>query len=229
MTLHSTPPSGRNVGRGEAAAYVGFALIALHVLDDNFFEPQPGTSAGQHLVSGLVPVAVLALIVAAYRRVSAGARASLAIVTGAFGIVMGAGEAVYYSLKLGPSDDDYTGLLAFAAGWLLVGIGVVILWQTRRRGPTLARRLARRSLLAIAAVAGAYFIFLPFGLSYIFTHSARAVVPKAKLGAAYENVAFSTADGLTLRGWYVPSRNGAAVIAAPGRAGAQRPARMLAR
>ena len=75
----------------------------------------------------------------------------------------------------------------------------------------------------------AYLVFLPFALSYVFTHSARAVVPRAQLGAAYQNVSFSTADGLTLKGWYVPSRNGAAVIAAPGRAGAQRPAWMLVR
>ena len=42
-------------------------------------------------------------------------------------------------------------------------------------------------------------------------------------------MSFTTSDGLTLRGWYVPSRNGAAVIAAPGRAGSQRPARLLMR
>jgi dipeptidyl aminopeptidase/acylaminoacyl peptidase len=54
-------------------------------------------------------------------------------------------------------------------------------------------------------------------------------VPAPRLGAAYENVSFTTTGGLTLRGWYVPSRNHAAVIAAPGRAGSQRPARVLVR
>ena len=43
-------------------------------------------------------------------------------------------------------------------------------------------------------------------LSYVFTHAARAVVPRAELGADYEQVAFETADGLTLKGWYVPSQ-----------------------
>ena len=38
-----------------------------------------------------------------------------------------------------------------------------------------------------------------------------------------------TSDGLMLRGWYVPSKNHAAVIAAPGRAGSQKPARVLIR
>jgi uncharacterized protein len=42
-------------------------------------------------------------------------------------------------------------------------------------------------------------------------------------------VSFETSDGLTLKGWYVPSRNGAAVIAFPGRKGPQAHTRMLAR
>jgi uncharacterized protein len=66
-------------------------------------------------------------------------------------------------------------------------------------------------------------------LSYVFTHAARVGVPRAQLGAAYERVTFKSSDGLRLRGWYVPSRNGAAVIAAPGRGGSQRPARLLVR
>jgi alpha-beta hydrolase superfamily lysophospholipase len=55
------------------------------------------------------------------------------------------------------------------------------------------------------------------------------VVPANKLGVAYENVSFTTSDGLELEGWYVPSKNGAAVIAFPGRKGPQKPTRMLAR
>ena len=38
-----------------------------------------------------------------------------------------------------------------------------------------------------------------------------------------------TSDGLDLAGWYVPSRNGAAVIVFPGRSGTRKQARMLAR
>jgi fermentation-respiration switch protein FrsA (DUF1100 family) len=58
---------------------------------------------------------------------------------------------------------------------------------------------------------------------------ARPIVPPAQLGADHENVQFQTGDGLTLHGWYVPSKNGAAVIAFPGRSGPQRHARMLVR
>jgi hypothetical protein len=42
-------------------ARLALGAVALHVVDDNFLQPQPGTSAGDHLVSGLVPIAVLAV------------------------------------------------------------------------------------------------------------------------------------------------------------------------
>ena len=72
-------------------------------------------------------------------------------------------------------------------------------------------------------------VVVPVGLGYVTTHTARAVVPPNHLGVANENVKFKTSDGLELEGWYVPSRNGAAVIAFPGRNGPQQQTRMLAR
>jgi len=69
----------------------------------------------------------------------------------------------------------------------------------------------------------------PLAISYVVTHASRAIVPAADLGAPYENVEFTTADGLRLRGWYIRSRNGAAVISFPGRASSQQPAKLLAR
>jgi len=88
---------------------LGTGAIALHVLDDSFFQPQPGTSAGDHLASGLVPLAALVLAAATYQRVRAGLRAAIALTVGLLGTVAGAGEAGYYALKIGPSGDDYTG------------------------------------------------------------------------------------------------------------------------
>ena len=55
----------------------------------------------------------------------------MALVFGAFGIVAGI-EAVHYTTKVGASGDDYTGLLAIPAGLLLLGLGAVTLWRTRR-------------------------------------------------------------------------------------------------
>jgi hypothetical protein len=204
------------------------AVVALHVVDDSFLQPQPGTSAGDHVVSGLVPLAVLGLAAWSYPRLRAGFRAAMALALGLFGIVAGV-EAGYYATKGGPSGDDFTGLLAIAAGVLLIGVGAVTLWRTRRRDDRLRRRYFRRSLLLLGGVAVAYVVLVPFYISYVFTHVARGFVPPAELGTAYEEVAFTTSDGLELEGWYIPSQNRAAVIAFPGRKGPQRQARVLAR
>ncbi len=209
-------------------ARVALGLIALHVVDDNFLQPQPGTSASDHLVSGLVPLALLVIAAWAYPRLRAGFRAVIALTLGLFGVVTGI-EAVYYTTKGGPSGDDFTGLLAIPAGLVLLVLGVVTLWRARRTDDSRLWRYLRRSLLVVAGIAVAYFIIFPLSFAYVVTHTARGFVPAADLGAAYEEVSFKTSDGLTLEGWYIPSKNRAAVIAFPGRAGSQRPARMLAR
>lgn len=210
-------------------ARLALALLVLHVLDDSFLQPAAGTSALDHVVSGLVPVSLLGGFIGVYGRLEAGLRGALAVALGLFGAIAGLGEAGYYTITVGPSGDDYTGLLAIPAGLLLVGVGTVTLWRSRRRDDHRLWRHARRLLLAAAAVVAAYLVLFPLALTYIFTHSARAAVPAASLGAAYEKVTFRTSDGLTLHGWYVPSRNGAAVISAPGRTDSQKPARMLVR
>jgi uncharacterized protein len=214
--------------REATLAGLGLGLIALHVLDDSFFQPQPGTSARDHLVSGLVPFTVLLVVAVTWSRLRSGLRGSLAAALGLFGLVTGI-EAVYYLDAGRFSGDDYTGLAAIPAGLLLIGIGAVTLWRSRRAGRSLARRWLRRALLAAVTFVLGYMLVFPFLISYVLTHSARAFVPADRVGAAHENVVFKTADGLRLRGWYVPSKNGAAVIAFPGRKGTQRPARILAR
>ena len=84
--------------RETALAQVGLVLIAVHVVDDNFLQPQPGTSAGDHLVSGLVPATLLLLFAASYGRLRSGVRGTLALVVGIFGIAIGMSEAVYYAV-----------------------------------------------------------------------------------------------------------------------------------
>jgi uncharacterized protein len=90
-------------------------------------------------------------------------------------------------------------------------------------------RTGRRAIVGVAAAVAGLFIVMPVLLGYTYTHLARAHVPEPELGAAYEHVSFATSDGLELEGWYVPSRNGSAVIAFPGRTGPQSRARLLAR
>jgi hypothetical protein len=211
-----------------ALATGAVAVVALHVVDDNFMQPQPGTSAADHLVSGLVPLVCLGFGAALYGRVGPGLRAAIALMLGYFGVLAGT-EAFHYTRAVGPSGDDYTGLLSIPAGLLLIGVGTVTLWRSRRRDDHLWWRYGRRLLLAAGAAFAAMAFLFPVALSYIVTHASRAHVPAVDLGTAYQNVAFTTSDGLRLKGWYIRSRNGAAVISFPGRASSQKRAKMLAR
>jgi hypothetical protein len=205
------------------------ALVALHVADDNFLQPEPGTSPSDHLAGGLLPLALLAAAAYAYPRLRAGARGALALSVGLLAITVGAASGLYSTLAVGPSGDDFSGLLAIAAGLALVATGTFVLWRSRRREGSLLRRIVRRSLLAAAAALVAYGLLAPIGFGYVITHVLRPTVPTPDLRTAYESVSFETSDGLRLEGWYIPSKNGAAVIAFPGRSGPQKHARMLAR
>ena len=234
--LSETAPRERAQGRVVAFAtseygvfLVALGVVALHVVDDNYLNPERGMSPWDHLVSGPVPLAVLGLAAWGYPRLRAGARAVIAITTGLLAVAAGVGEALYNTIKVGPKGDDYTGLLTVLAGLVLVGLGAVTLWRTRKLDRPLWWRYLRRALISVAALLVTFGLIFAVGLSYVVTHSGRAVVPSPRLGAPYENVSFRTSDGLELVGWYVPSRNRAAVIAFPGRKGPQRQARMLAR
>jgi hypothetical protein len=211
-------------------AVSGFVAIAIHVLDDNFFQPQPGTSPLDHLVSGLVPVAILSVAAAPYPRLRPGLRGTTLLVIGLLGVVIGSTEPVYYARNHGGlTGDDYTGLVAAAGGLFLVALGVVVLWNSRRRNDRLIRRYSRRLLLGIGTAVILYFVIFPFSLSYAFTHAARVETERGDLGGQFETVAFDASDGLRLKGWFVHSRNGAAVIVFPGKKGTQKHARMLVR
>jgi hypothetical protein len=190
----------------------GLVAIAVHVVDDNFVQPPPGTSPGDHLVSGLVPLAMLAVVAAAYPRLRAGFRGALALFFGLLGIVIGAIEPAYYGPKEGLSGDDYTSLLALAGAITLIAVAVVTLWRSRRRDDRQAWRYTRRFLLGLAALLVAAFVVFPLSLSYGFTHAARTKTETGNLGAPYHDVAFETGDGLRLKGWFVPAKNRATVI-----------------
>ena len=145
------------------------------MLDDNFLQPQPGTGVRDHLVSGLLSLAALALAAWACPRLRGGRRGALALVSGMLGIVAGV-EAVRYTIQVGATGDDYTGLLSIPAGLALVGLGAVTLWRTRRKNDGHVRRYLRRSLLGAAGAVVALLVVAPLSASYLYSHLGRAVV-----------------------------------------------------
>jgi fermentation-respiration switch protein FrsA (DUF1100 family) len=84
-------------------------------------------------------------------------------------------------------------------------------------------------LMGVGALLAGFLIVFPLVVAIVATHRARTSVAAPDLGRPYERVSFTTGDGLRLSGWYVPSRNRAAVIVSPGRDGTIGHARMLAR
>ena len=204
------------------------AAIGLHIADDSFIQPQPGTSPADHLVSGLVPLVLLALAVYAYPRLRPGAAAALALFVGLLGVGFSS-EALRYWSDSGLSGDDYTVLLSLAAGLTLIGLALVSLWRSRRLDDSRLWRYPRRVLLFVAGVFVTAMLVFPIILGYGTTHIARSDKNTGTLDIPHVNVTLRTSDGLDLPGWYVPSRNGAAVILFPGREKRQKYVRMLAR
>ena len=142
-STHASNAAAHSVGRAlltRALAFarteygvVALALVGLHVVDDNFLQPARGTAAGDHLASGLIPLAILAGAAAAYPRLRAGLRATTTMFFGTLGIAVGVPGA-YYLAEGSASGDHYTGLVALAAGAVLLVTGPVVLFRARRRG-----------------------------------------------------------------------------------------------
>ena len=85
-----------------------------------------------------------------------------------------------------------------------------------RKGCRYWRNLALFALLvSLVGLLFLQYVGHPFYLSYGWSHPKRLAVSgvtPADRNMVYEEVSFETSDGLTLRGWYVPSHNRAAVV-----------------
>jgi hypothetical protein len=215
----SAPARRLAVTRREYRFFVlALGLVAVPIVDDNFLHPAPGTSAGDHLLSGLVPLAVLAGLALVYPRVRAGLRAAISITLGAIVVAVGV-PGVYYLADGSAAFDHYTALLAFPAAAILIASGLVTLWRARRVGGSRRRRyLLRAASVAIAIVAVPLVFFLvvfPIAFPYGYTHVGNTTT-MPELEAGEEAVTVTTSDSLQLEAAYIPSKNRAAMIVFPG-------------
>jgi uncharacterized protein len=186
-------------------------LGLLHALDDAVLHRQPGVAVGQHLIGLAVAVGVTGMAVATFPFVRAGVRAGVALVLGAFTLVNG-GTHVSHVVAAGPSASDLSGVLAAAAGAVLVAMGVSIPWRHRRdRSPWTRRSLLRSAIAVGLGVLLLVGLVAPVGTALLQTHQPRHDVGEPP-SPAYGTVSFRSSDGLRLAGWYAPSRNGAAIV-----------------
>jgi fermentation-respiration switch protein FrsA (DUF1100 family) len=211
--------------------FAGAATIAaLHWLDAALLNPW----AGEPAVSGAPAAAVAVLFtLSAWRvwpRLPRGPKALAALLAGVLALVSGA--LAIWQLSAGGSEGGaYSGVLMLPAGAVMLACAVLSL----RGGPPRPRpaRWARRALGTVVTLLSLLWIAFPVGAALYAAGKPRAAVPAGALGIPHETVTFASSDGLRLSGWYVPSRNRAAVLLVHGgggsRLGAVRHARLLAR
>ena len=204
---------------------VGIGILSLHAATDAFLAPERGTHWSDHFLRGFATLAILAGAAALLARLGAGGRAAIAATLGVLSLE-GFGLAVSDARGAGAHGEDWTGFLLAPVGAAFLAIACTLLWRSRKNG---RMRWLRRGGIGLAAVVGFYWLVLPVGIAILATHRPRAAVAPASLGRPYEPVTIRTTDGLALAGWYVRSRNGAAVISYPTRQGKLPQARMLAR
>lgn len=194
-------------------------IIALAVITDSFVDVRPGTSPGDHIVSGLVPLAALFAIGVLVRRVRVGVGATVTALLGV-AVAVGGGAAPAAALVRGyVGPVTLTGGAATAAGIVLVVLGVMMLWTSRRRDGTRRRRWMRRGAGGLGGLVAVFFIATPVGMGYMAANRWGPTGDVGDLGAPHADVVLRTDDGIEVAAAYVPSRNGAAVIVFPGLGG----------
>jgi hypothetical protein len=115
------------------------AVALLHALDDAFFHRQPGVDLGQHALAGALAVVLGTCAIYAFPYARPALRSALALLFGALALVNGLLH-VKHVADLGAAASDLTGVLAAAAGAVLIGLAIAIPWRHRGQGAAGPRR-----------------------------------------------------------------------------------------
>jgi alpha-beta hydrolase superfamily lysophospholipase len=195
----------------------GLALVTAHLLD--LALSGPDTSVLGILVIVAVPLA-WAL---AQPRVTRPTRLALGVVIGLVVIGFGVASHGLHVVNSGPDWRDVTGVGYVIGGLLLVAAGLAAIAAPRRSDarPAPARRIAHTAAWIAGAVVIVMFAVMPFAQANLVTHAPRWAIDDAALGIAHQDVRIATGDGRKLTAWYVPSRNGAAVLVSHGSGGSR--------
>jgi uncharacterized protein len=230
---HAQPATGTGHRSREALVFSAATAVALvHALDDAFFDRQPGVGLGQHALAGAVSLVLGLGAVSAFPLLRPALRAALALLFGSLATVNGMLHVMHIS-DSGVAASDLTGVLAAAAGAVLVGLAIAIPWVHRGEGAAGPRRRWAYRVLAVPLGLIAFiYTIVPMSIGITETHKYREAVGTPP-SADYREVAFRAGDGVQLAGWYRPTRNGATIIALHGaggdRTGALAHAKLLVR
>jgi len=182
----------------------GLALITIHLLDLALAGPDTSLIG----VAAIVAIPLAALW--AQPRVTRPTRAALGVTVGLVFAGFGIASHGLHAVLQGPGWYDVTGLGAIAGGLLLIAGGVAALFAPGRRDRRY--RVAHAAAWLVGAFALLSLVLLPLALSLMITHAPRN--PVAALDIPHENVRIGG-----VAGWYVPPRNGTAVVLIHGSTG----------
>jgi uncharacterized protein len=190
--------------RSERAFTVAMAAIGLHLVDSRVGAARSFT---WFLLDGLLTGAGVLLAVALFRHSGRARRGLLALLAGSAATIAGLGTTAARIWKMGPAGIDVTGLVSLLVGLTLLALGAATVIRA-------ARGWRRLLALPVAALSLLY-VFAPLTLAVYLTNVPRAMLggrSPADEGLPYRDVTVTARDGTRLAGWYVPSRNGAAVV-----------------
>jgi pimeloyl-ACP methyl ester carboxylesterase len=197
----------------------GLALITAHLLDLAFAGPDT-TIPG---VLGIVMVP--AAWVWAQPRLRRPTRALLAVAVGLLAVGFGVVSHVLHVVNSGPAWSDLTGIGMVLGGLLLVGSGATAALTAESR----RRRTGGWVPWLGGAAATLVLVVLPVAMGLQITHAPRWAIQESSLAVPHEEVHIGEGQSA----WYVPSRNGAAVLLGHGSGGSRERVvahiRMLAR
>ncbi|HET8952652.1 MAG TPA: alpha/beta fold hydrolase, partial [Solirubrobacteraceae bacterium] len=157
-------------------------------------------------------------------------RFALGLIVGLLAVGFGVVSHGLHVVNSGPDWRDLTGVGMVVGGVLLIGSAVAAL--AAPAGP----RGEHRALHAAGWLVGAVLVLaglMSFAQVLLVTHAPRWAIQEASLPIPHDEVTVETADGRDLSAWWVPSRNGAAVLVDHGSGGSRERVvghiRMLAR
>ena len=208
----------------------GAAVLALHFVDESLIDRAPGTSVGDHL-SVLVLAAVIVGLAVVYPSLPAVVRSLLGFVAVPLAAV-NAAMHVDDARWNGAGGADFTGFLLIPAALAFV-LAAVLAVLSRPHARSWPRRIGRWALTAVVALVMLVFVSVPIAIGVAQTRKPGQTIPDSAFSTPHETVTLRTRDGLDLAGWYVPSKNRAAIVVVQGgggdRRGSRRHAAMLAR
>lgn len=211
-------PNRERVARAERPLLLGgLALVAAHLLDLAFSGPD--TSA----LGVAVIVAVAVTWALAQPHVTRPTRLALGLVVGLVAIGFGVISHGLHVVNSGPDWRDVTGVGYIVGGLLLVASGICATAAPRRapRRSGFGWRVAHAAGWIAGAALIAQLGVFPFVIANQITHAPRWAIDESAVGIAHREIRIEMRDGRKLSAWYVPSRNGAAVLLSHGSGGSR--------